>query len=68
MKAKELQSIGLKDLKEKLDETRKELIKINGQIATGTAPKNSGQVRNYKKTIAKINMILQQKEVQTLQK
>lgn len=62
MKIKELQPLGLNELNEKLDETRKELIKINGQIATGTSPKNPGQVKNYKKTIARIHTLLTQKE------
>lgn len=62
MKTKELRSLGVKDLEDKYEETRKELIKINSQIATGTSPKNPGQVRKYKKTIAKINLILQEKE------
>ena len=62
MKGKELQSLGLKELNDKLNETRRELIKINAQVATGTSPKNPGQVRNYKKTIARINQLLQQKE------
>jgi ribosomal protein L29 len=58
MKAKELRSLAVKDLEDKKEETRKELIKMNSQIASGTAPKKPGQVRNYKKTIAKINLIL----------
>jgi ribosomal protein L29 len=62
MKTKELRSLGVKDLEDKKDEVRKELIKINSQIATGTTPKNPSQARNYKKTIAKINLILQEKE------
>lgn len=62
MKIDELKLLGLKELNDNLDETRKELIKINGQIATGTTPKNPGQVKNYKKTVARINMLLKQKE------
>lgn len=62
MKIKELRSLGVRDLEDKKDEVRKELIKINSQIATGTTPKNPGQAKNYKKTIAKINLILQEKE------
>lgn len=62
MKANELQSLGIKELNGKLDEIRRELIKVNGQIATGTTPKNPGQVRNYKKTIARIHTLIKQKE------
>lgn len=62
MKAKELRSLTVKDLEDKKEETRKELIKMNSQIASGTAPKKPGQAKVYKKTIAKINLILQEKE------
>ncbi len=62
MKIKELRSLGAKELEEKVEETERELIKINGQIATGTTPKNPGQVKGYKKTIAKIKMIQKEKE------
>lgn len=64
MKIKELRALGEKDLAQKLDETRKELLKVNAQIASGTTPKNPGQVKNYKKTIAKILMVLKEKEPQ----
>ena len=46
------------DLDSKLIELRKELIKHNAQIATGTTPKSPGQVREIKKTIAKILTIV----------
>lgn len=46
----------------KILELKKELIKINAQIAIGTVPKNPGQVRNIKKTIAKILTIQNQKK------
>lgn len=62
MNIKELQPLGLKELNDKLDEIRRELIKVNGQISTGTNPKNPGQVKNYKKTIARIHTLLKQKE------
>lgn len=65
MKTKELRSQGEKELQEKLEQTRLELIKVNGQIATGTVPKNPGQVKQYKKTIAKIHMILKEKEAKS---
>jgi len=58
MKSKELRSLSKKDLEVKLIELRKDLIKENAQIATGTTPKNPGKVKNTKKTIAKILMIL----------
>jgi len=41
-------------LGEKLTDLRKELMKINTQISTGTVPENPGRVREVKKTIARI--------------
>ena len=43
-----------KQLESKLVELKKELIKINAQISTGTPPQNPGGVREIKKTIARI--------------
>lgn len=59
MKFKELKSMSKEDLGEKLKQLRMDLIKSNAQVATGTTPKNSGQIRQMKKTIAKIKTILE---------
>lgn len=42
------------DLSNKLIELKKELMKINSQIAIGTVPKSPGKVKEIKRTIAKI--------------
>ena len=42
------------DLENKISELKKELMKINSQIAIGTVPKSPGKVKAMKKTIAKI--------------
>lgn len=54
MKINEIKILDDNSLNEKLSELKKELIKINAQIAIGTTPKNPGQVKNIKKTIARI--------------
>lgn len=61
MKIKELSSMSSEDLKSKLSDMRKELIKLNAQVATGTTPKSPGQVKDTKKTIAKIKTLLNKK-------
>ena len=58
MKFKELQSMSETELQDKMKELKMDLIKANAQVATGTIPKNPGQVRQTKKTIAKIKSIL----------
>ena len=49
------------DLNNKLEELKKELVKHNAQIATGTTPKNPGMVKATKKTIARILTIIKEK-------
>lgn len=58
MKIKELMSLPHAELKIKLQEIATELMKENAQIAIGTTPKNPGNIRELKKTRAKILMIL----------
>ena len=43
-----------KELSSKLEELRKELMKINVQISSGTTPKSPGQVKIIKKSIARL--------------
>ena len=61
MKIKELRALGEPELKQKMQEMYKELMKENAQVATGTIPKNPGKLKLAKKTIAKIKTILSQK-------
>ena len=61
MKVKELRLLNEFDLENKMVELKKELIKINSQIAIGTIPKSPGKVRDIKRTIAKILTIKKEK-------
>ena len=61
MKIKEMRSISKEDLNTKLEELKKELIKVNAQIATGTTPKSPGHVKQIKKNIARILTIIHKK-------
>ena len=67
IKTKELKKIDPKELESKLEQLRKDLIKYNAQISTGTPPENPGQVKSTKKTIARILTILKNKQ-EVLQK
>ena len=60
MKFKELKVMNEIDLEKTMTELKKELMRINSQIAIGTVPKNPGKVRETKKIIAKILTIKQQ--------
>lgn len=59
MKYKDLEKLSDVDVEKKLKATQIELIKLNGQVATGTTPKSPGQIKNLKKTIAKIRTLQQ---------
>lgn len=63
MKNKDLRAKKEEELKNLLTESRKELIKLNTQVATGTSLKSPGQVKKTKKTIAKILTLLKEREV-----
>ncbi len=61
MKKKALKSKSKEELESQLEEMKKELIKLNTQVATGTTLKNPGQIRKIKKNIARILTILKTK-------
>lgn len=54
MKAKELKAMSQADLDGKTVELKKELMKLNSQIAIGTIPKSPGKVKEIRRTLAKI--------------
>ncbi len=62
MRSKEIRSSDKGIINEKVRELKKELVKINAQVAIGTALSNPGQAKKIKKTIAKILTIEHEKE------
>ena len=63
MKIKEIRGTDKNSLNEKILELKKELVKVNAQVALGTAIKNPGQVRKIKKTVARILTVENEKRV-----
>ena len=57
MKFKQMQTLTEQEREKQLIEAKKELLKLNGQVATGTAPKSPGQIKELKKTIAKLKVL-----------
>jgi large subunit ribosomal protein L29 len=57
IKKQELKQMKITEVKKKLLELKKELVKINIQIALGTLPENPGRVKEIKKTIARLTAI-----------
>ncbi len=62
-----LKNLSKKDLKSKLDELRKELMKSNAQISTGSAAKGQSNIKNIKKNIARIKTIQNKEEIKPKQ-
>lgn len=62
-KFKEISSLGKEELERKLTELKKEIIKLDAQVSTGTVPKNPSTIRNTRKMMARILMLLNQKEI-----
>lgn len=60
IKKSELVHMREPQLIEKLTELKKEMIKVNAQIAIGTIPENPGRIKEIKKTIARLNTLLKQ--------
>ena len=56
------------DLESKSIELKKELMKVNSQIAIGTLPKSPGKVKEMKRTIAKILTIRRIKQLGGIKK
>ena len=50
-------------LRSKVAEFRKELMKLNAQVAIGTVPKSPGTIRNVKRSIARVLTILNERKV-----
>jgi len=64
MKIKELKQTKPSEIESKLNDLKRELMKYNAQISTGTPPENPGKVRAIKKTIAQIYTLLSKKQEQ----
>jgi large subunit ribosomal protein L29 len=67
-KMKEFRGLSENEMNKRLDDSRKELVKMNAQISTGTMPKSPGLVKNTKKSIAMILTLLRERELEALSK
>jgi len=61
---KELRALSPKEIDEKLGEFKKELLKLNAQVAGGAVASNPGQIKKTKKNIARILTLVKEKEAQ----
>jgi large subunit ribosomal protein L29 len=62
MKNKDIKKIKNEDINKTLSALRGELMILQGQSKTGTPPKNPGQIKAIKRTMAKLYTINNQKK------
>ena len=61
IKKNEFMNMSEEQLKEKLNQLKKELLRLNAQRAIGTTLESPGKIKLIRRTISKINTILRQK-------
>lgn len=61
LRANELRNLSVKDLKQKLYDTKKDLFNLRFQLATGQLD-NHNMIKSVKKDIARINTVITEKE------
>jgi len=59
---KELRGLSPKERKTRLEEFKKELLKLNVQVATGANTTSPGKLKQTKKNIARILTLMNEKE------
>ena len=64
----ELQNMSIEQIEEKLRELRKELMKLNAKISMGTTPESPGKIKLIKKTISRLMLLLNDKNLEVNKK
>ncbi len=59
---KELRDLSEQEQEKRLEEFKKELLKLNAQVASGSSIPNPGALRNTKKNIARIKTLQNEKK------
>lgn len=62
MNMEEIKKLSAGDREKKLKEIHIDLMKLNGQVQTGTAPKSPGQIKELKRTVARIKTLQNQEK------
>ena len=62
VKKKELKQLDAQSLKSKLEELKKDLMKINAQRSSKSSIENPGRIKHIKKTIARIKTYMKNKK------
>ena len=59
---KELKGLSTEELKNRLNEMRKELLKLNVEVSSGSNPSSPGRIKMVKKNIARTLTLFKEKE------
>jgi len=68
MKKIELKQKSKEELTKQLVELRRDLMKLNSQRATGTVPENPGNIKKFRRTIARIYTIMNDKKTKEVKR
>ena len=68
MKKIELKQKNKEELTKQLVELRRDLMKLNSQRATGTVPENPGNIKKFRRTIARIYTIMNDKKTKEVKR
>jgi large subunit ribosomal protein L29 len=61
-RSSEIQEMSIPEMDEHLTQLKKDLMKINGVLASGGIPEDIGRVREIKRTIARIHTEMTKRE------
>ena len=62
MKIAAIKKLSPQEKEKKIKETKVELLKLQGQVQTGTAPKSPGRISQLKKLLARIKTLEQEEK------
>lgn len=62
MKKDEIKKLGDEELRKKMDELNRELMKVRTKISSKMTPDNPGHVREMKRTIARLKTEMRQRQ------
>jgi len=65
LKAKEAKKLNEEELEKRIQELKKELMKLKSEASGGSQAENPGRIRAIKRTIARLLTIKKEKEVET---
>lgn len=62
LRTEDMRDMDLTELREKLNDLQKELVEEKGQIEIGGFAENPGRIKEMRKTIARINTVLNERQ------